>query len=281
MRMGSGDNPAERNVDTRFPPLPSRARAPGVLRPEHPLAPSVMHIAEPAGTNADGDAASEPSATPTAEAYGELQDAYDYYNRALFSDQLPACLITLQRRSRRTLGYFSHSRFRSLRDGRAVTDEIALNPVHFERRAVSDVLSTLAHEMVHLWQAHFGTPSRSRYHNKEWAARMESVGLMPSNTGKPGGKRTGQQMTHYVIAGGRFEKATAILLGNGFRLSWADALARKPVEVSGDPDGKSGSRIRYTCPNCAANAWGKSGLKLICGDCSALMHGHDRASTCD
>jgi hypothetical protein len=28
---------------------------------------------------------------------------------------------------------------------------------------------------------------------------MESIGLVPSNTGLPGGKRTGQQMTHYIM----------------------------------------------------------------------------------
>jgi hypothetical protein len=33
-----------------------------------------------------------PAKTPTLEAYGELQTAYDHYNRALFQDQLPACL---------------------------------------------------------------------------------------------------------------------------------------------------------------------------------------------
>jgi hypothetical protein len=35
--------------------------------------------------------------TPTLEAYGELQTAYDHYNKGLFQDQLPPCLITLHR----------------------------------------------------------------------------------------------------------------------------------------------------------------------------------------
>ena len=36
---------------------------------------------------------------------------------------------------------------------------------------------------------------------------MESVGLMPSHTGKPGGRKTGQQMNDYTIKGSAFEKA--------------------------------------------------------------------------
>jgi hypothetical protein len=71
-------------------------------------------------------------------------------------DQLPPCLITLHRESHRVLGYFSHKRFVRLSDGRTATDEIAMNPIHFAGRSVVAVMSTLAHEMVHLWQAHLG-----------------------------------------------------------------------------------------------------------------------------
>jgi hypothetical protein len=70
--------------------------------------------------------ASTPEKTPTLEAYGELQTAYDHYNRVLFHDALPPCLITLHRESHRVLGYFSHKRFVRLSDGRTATDEIAI-----------------------------------------------------------------------------------------------------------------------------------------------------------
>ena len=60
-----------------------------------------------------------------------------------------------------------------------MTDEIALNPAHFASRPTAGTLSTLAHEMAHLWQHHFGTPSRTGYHNKEWAAKMREIGLIP------------------------------------------------------------------------------------------------------
>jgi hypothetical protein len=68
------------------------------------------------------------------------------------------------------------------------------------------------HEMVHHWQAHRGDPRRGRYHNHEWADRMEARGLMPSHTGEPGGRRVGQRVTHYIIAGGRFEQVCDDLL---------------------------------------------------------------------
>jgi hypothetical protein len=61
--------------------------------------------------------------------------------------------------------------------------------------------------MVHLEQHHFGKASRNGYHNKQWAAWMERIGLMPSNTGEPGGKRTGQRMSHYILPDGAFARA--------------------------------------------------------------------------
>lgn len=164
---------------------------------------------------------------PTEEAYAELQRAYDYYNDHLFASQerLPPCMITYQR-EKRTMGYFSKGRFIRL-DG-TKTDEIAMNPDYFASIPLVEILQTLVHEMVHLWQEHFGKPSRSCYHNWEWARKMEALGLMPSSTGQPGGKKIGQSMNDYVIPGGRFDKATRRLLSTGFAISWMD---RFPISV--------------------------------------------------
>jgi hypothetical protein len=133
---------------------------------------------------------------PTEETYVGFQKAYDFLNRKLFDGELPNCLITLQRRNS-TYGYFSGDRF-GRTDG-VLTDEIALNPSHFHDRAAADVLSTLAHEMVHLWQHHHGSPGRGRYHNREWAAHMKEIGLHPSSTGQEGGDETGDRVSHYIL----------------------------------------------------------------------------------
>lgn len=171
---------------------------------------------------------------PTPEVYSELQYAYDHFNRALFSGQLPDCLITLQR-ERRTYGYFSAKRF--MRRSGEQTDEIAMNPSYFVVRSIYQSLSTLVHEQVHLWQEHFGNPSRKGYHNAEWANKMENIGLMPSNTGQPGGKRVGDQMTHYIIPGGAFDVACVELVTQDFQLSWIDRFAAERPRVTPNPSG--------------------------------------------
>ncbi len=163
-------------------------------------------------------------AAPTRVTYSELQQAYDHFNARLFGGQLPGCLITLQR-EKRTCGYFSAARFASLDGG--TTDEIAMNPTYFAAVPLIETMQTMVHEMCHLWQHHFGTPGRGRYHNEEWASKMEAVGLMPSSTGQPGGKRTGDMMADYALSGGRFLEVCAELLTSSFQLSWYD---RFPAE---------------------------------------------------
>ncbi len=156
---------------------------------------------------------------PTIEAYAEMQQAYEHFNQRLFDGQLPYCLITFQR-EKRTYGYFSHRRF--VRRSGEHTDELAMNPAYFSVCPIEEVMSTLVHEMCHLWQYHFGTPGRRGYHNKEWSDKMEAIGLMPSDTGQPGGKRVGEHMADYIMAGGAFELACRELLSKQFTVSWLD-----------------------------------------------------------
>jgi predicted SprT family Zn-dependent metalloprotease len=203
--------------------------------------------------------------TPTIEQYDAFQHAYDYFNEALFDGGLSQCLITLQRRSR-TRGYFSGARF-SERTGDDTTDEIAMNPAYFARTDI-EILSTLVHEMAHLWQQYYGNPSRSRYHNREWANKMMELGLTPTATGEPGGKQTGQSITHMIAPGGPYERAAQALLATGFALRW------QSVEVQGGKT-TTKSKVKYTCRRCGLNAWAKPVAVLVCGECAELMQAEE------
>ncbi len=202
---------------------------------------------------------------PTGE-YLAFQRAYDFFNAELFGGRLPDCLITLQRKHG-ARGYFWAAQFSARTAGQA-TDEIAMNPETFAGRSDAEILSTLVHEMCHLQQHHFGKPSRNAYHNAEWGAMMRAVGLIPSATGKPGGKTTGQKMTHYIEEGGAFARSCARLLAGGFALRW-QAAGR---DIGGDAAAKKrASKTKYICEECGQNAWAKPGARLICGDCDLPM----------
>jgi hypothetical protein len=244
---------------------------------------------------------------PTSQTYDNLLLAYRFMNEALFGGILPPCLITLQR-EKKTYGYFSGGRFKYASDDSRSTDEIALNPTYFRTEGRDDqgVISTLVHEMAHLWQHHYGKPGRGRYHNDQWAEKMKEIGLIPSSTGQPGGKETGDCMSHYIEDKGAFARAYRDLLVQKFKLEWIEPAAPAAVDPAGikpprksprppvedddglidapisDPEGienepsppkpDRSNRLKYTCPGCNLNAWAKPGANFVCGDCEQPMN---------
>lgn len=211
--------------------------------------------------------------TPTERVSQCFHLAYTHLNGELFDGGLPECLITLQRH-RHSFGYFCGNRF--VNPYGETTDEIALNPAYFMARTDVGVLSTLAHEMCHLWQHHFGRSGRRGYHNRQWANKMIEVGLYPSHTGESGGRETGDQMTHYIVTGGRFEAVCGEMLASGFCIPWADnedlraflqPPSSKPVKGVADRS----NRWKYTCPKCRLNAWSRPHASLACGACRLTM----------
>jgi hypothetical protein len=90
---------------------------------------------------------------------------------------------------------------------------------------------------------------------------MEEVGLIPSDTGQPGGKKTGQRMTHYVDPDGLFQQA--------FNQLKNKALKYTPQRATED-DRKTvrrAAKTKYECP-CGNKVWGKAELHLVCVDCN-------------
>jgi predicted SprT family Zn-dependent metalloprotease len=196
------------------------------------------------------------TADPTRQTYAALQAAARHFNKTLFGGRLPPCLITFQRRAN-TFGYFASDRFEH-RGGKTTTHELALNPVHFNERSPEATLSTLVHEMVHAKQKAFGKPGRGRYHNAEWAGMMEEIGLMPSSTGAPGGKRTGDRVSHWIVPGGPFDRVCRAFLAKHEGLLWGD----RPVKRNGS----GGKRSKYVCPEDKIAAWARPGVQLLCGE---------------
>jgi anti-anti-sigma factor len=222
----------------------------------------------------------------TAREYGILQRAYTHF-QCLFPKTLPPVLITLQRH-RGAYGFFLADSFRRRNTGAKRVHEIALNPDGFVRRTDKEVLSTLVHEMAHVYQHEYrheiGQPGRRGYHNRRFAQIMFGVGLMPSNTGKPGGAITGESMSHYILEGGAFDRACSEFLGK-YGLTWESAVDVKvppqrgdDADVGTEDEGSEGDaigtstrpqkRTKFTCPICGLNAWAKPSALLVCHECT-------------
>jgi len=91
---------------------------------------------------------------------------------------------------------------------------------------------------------------------------MVDVGLHPSHTGQPGGNVVGQNMTHFIIDDGPFDRA--------FKKMPEDILL--PWTSSGSLEEAKKKRVAkrktaYSCGSCGARVWGKAGLVIVCGTC--------------
>ena len=172
-----------------------------------------------------------PEIRPTEQTYHELQMAFDFFNKELFNDRLPQCIITLQRQQK-FRGFFAQERFINGQGDRV--DELALNPGYFATSSMLEIMSTIVHEQTHSYICHFGNAGRRGYHNREWADHMESIGLIPSDTGRPGGKKTGERMSHYIVEEGLFAQVCSRLLTDNYVLSWMDRIPHPVSEISDD-----------------------------------------------
>lgn len=236
--------------------------------------------------------------------YDELQQAYNFFNEKLFENHLPGCIITLQRKAN-TRGYFSAERFVLSKARKTFVHEISINPTYFSISSSQQILSTLVHEMVHLLCFLNGTSGKKGYHNKKWVIEMEKIGLIPSNTGKEGGKKTGYSVSHYIAPMGSFANFVKVLCEEkGFFLScyerfMLEYLDKSAIQTFDIPvfenfnsiefsntgtchffwditvgiktidDRKGGKRMKYSCA--CSSVWGKGDLELFCTKCNCVM----------
>ncbi len=208
---------------------------------------------------------------PTLEQFRKYQAAYDYFNKSLFGGELQPCLLVFREGKRKAnsivVGHFAP--FRWWR-GPLHCHEISLNPEALNRE-LCETMSTLVHEMAHQWQQDHGTPPRGGYHDRQWAAKMVEIGLIPSDCGGPGGRQTGQRMSHYIQEGGGFDEALKAM-PETVRLPWVTGhqltiVRGKPEDA--DKEEKTRNKVKYHCPDCKTKVWGKPDLHIICGDCDA------------
>jgi hypothetical protein len=75
-------------------------------------------------------------------------------------------------------------------------------------------------------------------------------------------------MSHYIVEGGPFAFAFEAM-PREYLLPWT---CWEPQGNGAAKDKKPrASKLKYTCPSCSANAWGKPGLSLRCGNCNEAM----------
>jgi SprT-like family len=252
--------PTKHKTTTMKPP--TKRAAPPPLRAQDALPPAGLAAADTGISIVRTKIAGDSDAITMME-YGGLQAAFDFLNAKLFGGKLPDAFIIYSRKPR-MLGHFAEDRY-SGRVGEFKKPEIALNPDAFIGQTDERIVSTLTHEMKHLEQYRFGKPSARGYHNKQWAAAMKAIGLMPSNTGAVGGKETGQQMDHYIVPGGPYQLAFAELAATGWKLNLQSTIH------AGGTKKVDESKTKFTCPVCGWIVRGKPDTVVVHMPCGCEM----------
>lgn len=103
----------------------------------------------------------------------ELYWWVDFFNITFFREQpVPVPVISFEKTRVTNLGHYVVGR-----KAFGIKDNINLNSVHLSR-PLWDILATLLHEMTHSWQAMYGKPSGSWFHNKEFQLKMAEFGII-------------------------------------------------------------------------------------------------------
>ena len=213
----------------------------------------------------------------TSRQFTALEDARNYLNEHLFQKVFGRSLGPVMLRPARhgkAFGYYRNASWKE--DGQAPVPEISLCPYGLNR-SPDKVFATLVHELCHQYQYEYGKPGRTGYHNLEFAEIMRKVGLFCSSTGEPGGKQTGDQMTHYIVLDGLFAKVFT-------RMPKDYLLPFKPLfdeeyfvtgtsctSVGKPKPMNNKNKTKFTCLGCGAAAWGKYSLDINCNQCEQRM----------
>ena len=204
----------------------------------------------------------------TTTQYHQLYTAWHKLNHVLFGGSLPLPLLTISNPAgnKRTEAYFHGGVWMS---GEKTRDEIALIRRYMGADSERAILCSMAHEMCHQWQYHFGKPSRNGYHNQQWADKMAEIGLESiglNAEGEPTGKMTGQNASHKLLQGGMLSSVVGGMLMDGWKmpLAWCGGDGKKAIPAAR-------KATKYVCVGCGMALSGKPDLSVICGDCRILM----------
>lgn len=202
---------------------------------------------------------------------GQLEKMYRALNADKFNNELEEVFITIQS-TPRTYGHVTCSKVWHSKSGLS-RYELNIGAGTLDR-PIENVVSTLLHEMVHIYNMQHDIQDCSRgntYHNKKFKAKAESVGLVIEYD-----KRIGYSITSpsddlilYIA-----DKGWEDIQMNRLEYSFVSS-----GRSGGSGDGSTGtaktkkpsSTRKYICPCCGNSVRATKDLNIICGDCMKNM----------
>ena len=209
--------------------------------------------------------------TKTSRVAGYLEKMFRAINADSFAGKLEEPIITIMS----TPGAYGHVTVSKVWRAKG-SERYELNmAADWLERPIENVVSTLIHEMTHLYNMQMGIQDCSRggtYHNKKFKEEAEKHMISIEKHEKYGWTLTSptDELLEYIMEQGWGD----IDMGRGCLFGlFGGKDTGKPGKgaqgsTGGEDEPKKGSSRRYQCPSCKAIVRATKDLKIICGSCN-------------
>lgn len=205
----------------------------------------------------------------TSRTAGYLEKMFRALNDRYFEGQLEEPIITIQS-TPRAYGHITVGK--SWRRGQENRHELNIGAGTLDR-PIENIVATLLHEMVHLWNIREGIQDCSRggaYHNKHFCDAATSRDLAISYDPRIGWSITEPtpELCDFIIEQGWTDIDMA-------RVEWSFTPRGKgtgnTTGGAGTPTGRTSSTRKYICPCCGQSVRATKEVRIKCMDCDVQM----------
>lgn len=186
--------------------------------------------------------------------YEVLYKAFDLFNEHYFDNELPKCMITLQKKRENNYGHFviEPTWFNQQSDDEVY--EININPINMNREP-EEILGTLLHECIHYYCTLNNLKDvKSNKHSTVYKEVAENHGLYVEYDDKLGWSVTKMNEESSELIKDLIEEYK-----NDF---WYMMVEKKPVKKT---------QFKYVCDGCGLKVYAKAEKSIVCGDCGCEL----------
>ena len=224
------------------------------------------------------------------ELYAKIQTVIDELDSTFFSgngkEKIPELVFAINNQCRSCVTAFvsPDALYDKLKDKRL--QYLGINPKYLNRD-VSEIIATLCHELCHIYENAYIHIPRGGYHDRQWVNLMEGCGLSAVFLNK-----SKTAVSTKIVEGGVFEEFVKTFTEKHGKdyfniVEYSPIIEHRTKVALGLEDGDDDeddlpkadnadkpikkynrNKVKYTCPDCGAKVWGKSGLHIECSDCA-------------
>ncbi len=202
---------------------------------------------------------------------GYLEKIYRDLNTDKFGGELEEPIITVQS-TPRAYGHVTYGKVWKSKDNQKYELNMGAGTIG---RPIEETVSTMLHEMVHIYNIMHGIQDCSRnntYHNKKFKAKAEEVGLVIDHDPRIGWSITSPSDALILYIAEKGWEDILINREEGYRIP----IGGKKGKDTGNPEGeepkkKPSSTRKYICPCCGNSVRATKNVNIMCMDCNKQM----------